>query len=212
MKPHQKSSKSKGLGGPSGRPSEVHGAVPAGPGHRLAPGVKREISNGADRVQDCVDHNPANGQWVLGNPGPRTHGLYVAQSAAFHADVRELAQQIITDLGGPSELSAVQLRAAGNLATVQITINQIVGFLASHGVMRVRGGAVRPAYQHFLIALDKFQRLATLVGLRRHARRVTPEDWLASLSHDHGQDQDHQGDHAVTADTVTPEAHQDQGP
>jgi hypothetical protein len=126
-----------------------------------------EAENGpeAERCLRCQS-------WLVGNPGPRTTGVYARQQPAdlvMTAD--ELERGIVADLGGIENLSTLERSHIRKLRDLEITIRLLAGDIARNNLL-TPGGRVRDVYGAFLNGLDRFDRYSQRLGLKRRAKHV----------------------------------------
>ncbi len=120
----------------------------------------------------------SNGHFVRGNQARRTHGAYSFRDrgeASLPPDLRmtvaEFKSQVITDRGGPQELSAIEAARIGHLAEVETTLRLLASDIARNGLL-TKKGRTRTVFGRWLEALDRWERLASHVGDGRRARAV----------------------------------------
>jgi hypothetical protein len=71
--------------------------------------------------------------------------------------------------------------ACGELAFAKFALDQWKQHFIEKGLTTPRG-RVRSAYASYLSTLDRYIRLAQMIGLERRARKTqTPAEWLAGL-------------------------------
>ena len=135
------------------------------------------------------------GHAMRGNQLHRTHGTYSFRDRgdpSLPPDVRmtvaEFKAQVISDRGGPQELSAIEAARIGHLSEVETTLRLLAHDLASRGLMTPKG-RVRSTFGKWLEALDRWERLAGNIGDGRRARAVPSlSAYLAQATpEDHGQ-------------------------
>jgi hypothetical protein len=85
--------------------------------------------------------------------------------------VAEFKAAVISDRGGPEELSAIEAARVGHLAEVETTLRLLANDLATRGLMTPKG-RVRSTFGRWLEALDRWERLAGHIGDGRRARPV----------------------------------------
>jgi hypothetical protein len=110
----------------------------------------------------------------------------------------EKRRAIETDLGGASALSTVQRDAVERLIEVDLMAQSLAAELLVSGIFTHRG-KVRSAFAAFLQLLDRWQRLAVLVGVERRAKPID----LAHLLSRRQRPQDSSG--ALASPAITPD-------
>jgi hypothetical protein len=114
-------------------------------------------------------------QCACGSFGPRNQ---VARKEGFRAvhhppDLRmtseELVSGVVSDLGGDSELSTLERSYVRKLGDLEITIRLATSDIARAGML-TPGGRVRDSYTALLSGIDRFDRLAMRLGLKRRAK------------------------------------------
>lgn len=124
------------------------------------------------RENGAGDGRRPDGTFAPGNQVARQHGPYAArQPAELLAVVEEFTAGVVSDLGGASELSTIERAYVGRLGRVELTLRLLEADIAEHGLMTSAGG-VRKVYAQYLAGLDRWDRLAQRLGLRRRQRRV----------------------------------------
>ena len=120
----------------------------------------------------------SKGHALPGNSLRRTHGTYSFRDrgeAALPPDLRmtvaEFKLAVVTDRGGPEELSAIEAARIGHLAEVETTLRLLASDLATRGLMTAKG-RVRSTFTRWLEALDRWERLAGHIGDSRRARQL----------------------------------------
>lgn len=118
------------------------------------------------------DGRRPDGRFAAGNQVARQHGVYASQqSAELAAEVDAFLAGLLSDLGGESELSTVELAYVARLCRLELTLRLLETDIAASGLVTPAGG-VRRIYEHYLHGLDRFDRLAQRLGMRRRARPV----------------------------------------
>jgi hypothetical protein len=101
----------------------------------------------------------------------------------------ELKDQIVADLGGLENLSALELSYVRKIADVEVTLRLLLAEI-QRGGMFTSGARVRDVYAALLAGLDRFDRLAQRVGLRRRAKSAPDiRDWWDAHSQPVQQEQ-----------------------
>jgi hypothetical protein len=83
----------------------------------------------------------------------------------------QLMMGIVADLGGESELTTLQRSYIRRLGDVEITIRLLASDIATRGLLTPAGG-VRNVYGAFLAGIDRFDKLAQRIGLKRGERPI----------------------------------------
>lgn len=117
--------------------------------------------------------------------GATTHGAHaqaLLESPAAVLAAQDLRERLERDRGGADALSEVKRLAVGHLAEAELVLSHLGNDIARKGLM-TPGGRMRPAFGAWCQALDRWQRLAGLVGLERVTKDATPtiEAWLTSI-------------------------------
>lgn len=131
------------------------------------------------------DGHCAKGHALPGNTLRKTHGLYSFRdrgAASLPADMRvtvaDFKAQVISDRGGPEELSAIEVARIGHLAEVETTLRLLGSDIARNGLM-TKKGRTRTVFGRWLEALDRWQKLAAHIGDGRRARTLpTLQEYL----------------------------------
>lgn len=139
-----------------------------------------------ERARAAVAALRGQGRQADGRAGPGNtlnlrHGLRSTQLleqvdvAAWH---REQVHAISTDLGGDDELSALARASVREVARLEVILGALGAELFEHGVLTGKG-TMRSATACYLGVLDRFVKLAGVLGLARRARRVgSPLDFI----------------------------------
>jgi len=122
-----------------------------------------------------------NGRAGAGNGLALRHGLRSTQLLEAH-DVRvwhrEQVAAITRDLGGDDQLTAVKRSMVRELARVEVILASLGDELLERGVMTGKG-KTRAAATLYLKTLDRFEKVARLIGLEGRTKQVpNPADWL----------------------------------
>lgn len=161
-------------------PHHECGALPSGELPPAAPDL-------FDRARAAVSAlrgrgRQANGQAGVGNTLALKNGLR-SQRLLEHPDIAAWhvaeATAITADLGGETELSALSRAAVREAARLEVILGALGEELFAHGVLTGKG-KTRSAATVYLKTLDRFVKLAGLLGLERRARKV-PADPLAFI-------------------------------
>jgi hypothetical protein len=126
-------------------------------------------------------------RWADGTQRPnvdgiaRKHPAMRTDRAAVQQWLREKAESIIGDRGGHDGLSTLQIDSAGELAFVLFVLSQWRDHFIEKGLTSPRG-RVRSAFPSYLATLDRYIRLAQMLGIDRKAKQApSPAEWLESL-------------------------------
>ena len=152
---------------PSGTNGDGDGPATAeAPEARHQAWCQATVPAGADRCPRC-------GVWQLGNQGPRQSGIYARnQPADLRMTADELVDGIVSDLGGPTELSTLEKSYARKLGDTEILLRLLAADIARRGLF-TPGGRVRDSYDKFLAGVQVFDRLGQRLGLKRRQKQVT---------------------------------------
>ena len=132
---------------------------------RRPPAVSRP-----SRVTDAS--HGADGRFVSGNQVARQSGIFAMHHPpALREAADAFALGVVADLGGEAELSTLERAYVTRLRDLEITQRVLAADLATRGVVTPAGGVRRP-FAAYLAALDRFDRLAQRLGVRRRARTV----------------------------------------
>lgn len=121
----------------------------------------------------------ADGTMRPGNQAARKHGAYsVAVQRGqvpddLRVDVDVMQEQIVADLGGVENLSAIQVGYVRKLRDVEVVERMLISHIATNGLFTPRG-RVRAVYTRWLEAVGTWDRLAQRIGMDRRARLVDP--------------------------------------
>ncbi len=120
---------------------------------------------GADRCARCQS-------FIDGNQAAVTAGLYRRQQPIdVVAEAEAFVGAIVADKGGEGELSAIQRRYARELGHLSTILRLLVADIAEQGLLS-KNHAPRKVLAAYLDALDRFDRLAQRIGLKREARQL----------------------------------------
>ena len=131
----------------------------------------------SDSCGRCGNVIEAGWRCKCGSVGPRNQ---LARKGGFRAvhhppDLRmtadELMAGIVSDLGGEPEMSTLERSYARKLADIEVTIRLATADIARAGLL-TPGGRVRDSYGALLAGIDRFDRLAMRLGLKRRSRDV----------------------------------------
>jgi hypothetical protein len=135
----------------SAQPKQPHPLYP----ERWSDGTQRPAVNGIARKYPKVE----------------TSGPIVEQA------LRDRQAAILTDRGGPGSLTTLQQTAIARLTHVVLFIASWEDYFKRSDPY-TRQGRVRTGYQAYLATLDRWVRLAQLVGMDRREKDISLHDWL----------------------------------
>ncbi len=134
------------------------------------------------RCVRCGAESPAGNQcaacgaFITGNGAAKSHGLYSYRATgALPADLRvsvdEFRDALVSAQGGLEELDQVPVRAGLCRLLVDCEVGKrlLMNEIIKRGIDTKPG---RAAYDRFLQTLDRWQRIASTIGLERKARAV----------------------------------------
>lgn len=136
-------------------------------------GSGEEDSTGANpsRANGNGDRDVA-GKFVRGNTAALQHGLYAMErSQTLRAEVEAFKAGIVADLGGDAELSTLERAYVDRLGEVDLTLRLMREDIARRGLLTPAGG-VRRIYDELLAGVDRWDRLAQRLGVRRRTKQV----------------------------------------
>lgn len=119
-----------------------------------------------------------NGHFIANNAARRIHGVRGFETrgeATLPSDVRtsadEMYADLISDLGGPEQLTALKRELAAQGKTCRVIMDLITRELVRKGVVTPRG-RVRSAVTAYMGVLDRFLKVCDRLGLEREARQL----------------------------------------
>jgi hypothetical protein len=121
-----------------------------------------------------------------GHPGPALrHGRYAqrdhlpARVQDAIADLATFEANVISDLGGASELSSIEVGHVRRLCELEAACRILALDIASRGLLTTTG-RIRPTLAEFRSTVREWRGVASALGLKRRARDVyeSPLDWL----------------------------------
>lgn len=134
----------------------------------------------------AVGRNEKTGQFAPGNQLSRRSGVRAFElrgATSLPPDLRAALDRfragVEADQGGRQELSTIGAGYVDLLAEVNAIIGLLLADLAERGIFTTRG-RVRSTYQQFLLAIDRYDRLAQRIGLERKTRDVSLASYLAA--------------------------------
>lgn len=150
-------------------------------------GKSAASSPSTDAKRTRADRDTTTGRFLQLNRAARTHGISEfekhgpdALPAHIRAEAETFVAAALSDMGGQSECSAIKLGLLRNLGRVDTIVLLLWDDIRQHGPLTSRG-RMRNATTAFLQAIDRFDRIATRLGLQRHAKRVPDlETFIAS--------------------------------
>jgi hypothetical protein len=120
----------------------------------------------------------------------RTTGIYaVHQPADLRQSIDDFMAEIVVDRGGEAELSTIEKAYISKLGHVEITLRLLAADIAARGLVTPAGG-VRSVYGPFLQGIDRWDKLAQRIGVKRQAHNVTFDAQLRERLA--GSEKDHQ--------------------
>jgi ribosomal protein L34E len=120
---------------------------------------------------------PSCQSYLQGHPGQRTHGLYAKSVPAdLTQTADQLEQNIVADLGGVENLSALEKSIIRRLRDTEILLRLLANDIVKNG-LHTPGGRVRQSYDKFLAGAALFDRLASRLGLKRRQKTLTPHEY-----------------------------------
>jgi hypothetical protein len=130
------------------------------------------------------DRGP-DGRFLPGNAAARQTGIYAqTQAPELREHVDRLTSGIVADLGGASELSTLEAAYVARLGDIETTLRLLAADIARRGLLTPSGG-VRRVYDQLLAGIDRWDRLAQRLGMKRRARRLNVAEQIAQM---HGQE------------------------
>ena len=132
-----------------------------------------------ERAREAVAALRGQGRLANGQAGPsNTLNLRTGLRSALLLEQPDIAlwhceqvEAISADLGGASELSALQRARVREVARLEVILAALGNELLDGGVLTGKG-AMRAATTAYLQVLDRFVRVAGRVGLERKARKI----------------------------------------
>ncbi len=145
--------------------------------------TKRTPNEGAGPSRAKDASHGADGRFLSGNQVARQSGVFaVHQSPAVLESADAFAAQVMTDLGGEGELSALEQAYVAKLRDLEVTQQLLMADIAHRGLVTPAGGVRRP-FSAFLSSIDRFDRLAQRLGLKRRTRKVPSAHELLRPAH-----------------------------
>lgn len=122
----------------------------------------------------------ARGRVGAGNELALKHGTRRFQQKGIAPDdivdqVADIQQQIVTDLGGATELSELERGVVRRLGETETLLQLFIRDFEMRGVITARG-RTRTTVLTFLQTLDRWERLTQRLGLKRRTKRVPTID------------------------------------
>jgi hypothetical protein len=113
-----------------------------------------------------------------GNQVARKFPALAQASPDLRMSAEETVQAVVADKGGIENMTALKRSAARQLGDVLIFLTLFKNHIVAHGLITPTGKP-SPAYDKYLAGLDRFLRLAALLGVEREARTVlSPLDYI----------------------------------
>ena len=164
---------------------------------------------------------PQCGRWQPSNVASLKTGAFSKQVArglgpSERADIDTRREQILADLGGRESLSQLSVDTAEKAVTVHALLTHVGAKLVHDGLFGERGRA-RPALGAYCQLLDRWVRLATLLGLNRRQKVVQSLDQFVDQCRRPVADDEPEAlavpvDAPVVVDHDRPEAEADRAP
>lgn len=133
------------------------------------------VPAGADRCLECGCVQPGN---RLAR-GAGVHAYKDRGEVSLPVDLRDdlavFRSGVETDQGGVSELTTIGAGYVRRLVEVEAVVRLLGADLQARGLFTKRG-RVRSTYNAFLLAVDRWDRLAQRLGLERRQKPVDPLD------------------------------------
>lgn len=116
------------------------------------------------------------------NQVARRTGIYSrVVPADLRLDADQLKDAIVSDLGGVDELSALEVSTVRKLADVEIMLRLLLHNIVQGGLLTPTSGRVRDVYPAFLAGVDRWDRLASRLGLKRRTKAANVAQTFAAL-------------------------------
>ena len=126
---------------------------------------------------DVYPDRSADGTVRAGNQVAQKSGIYSAAvkrgevPTELRQTIDEFRAALISDQGGASELTTIQVGYLTRLCDVEVCCRLLQNDLVTRGVFTAKG-RVRSTYDKFLATIDRWDRLAQRVGADRRARQI----------------------------------------
>lgn len=122
------------------------------------------------------------GRFVKGNRASLQHGLNSKRTAEelapeLVAAIAEKRAAIMADLGGEDGISVTRQQLVAEFLRVSVIADSLGDDLLRRGVLTGKG-KTRAAATLYLRVLDRVHRLASVIGLERQQRHVSPLDYV----------------------------------
>src|SRR2546430_1202806 len=134
------------------------------------------------------DRDPKTGRWLPRNRGAEDTGVFTLQRraledwpAAWRETYEAALAGILADMGDLCELSTLEKQTIRQLATVETLATLAWADVEARGALTPRGRR-RSSVDLYLKSIERFERLAKVIGLKRRQKRVadtTIENYLA---------------------------------
>jgi len=126
--------------------------------------------------------------WLPGNSAALVHGRRrFEDTGLLPPDLRDYLDSfeadVVADLGGETELSTIQQGLVSALRGLEASRLLLLDFALRAGTDTKRG---RDALAEHGQTVDRWCRLAKVIGLRRRPREVTVSDWVAGRNGQEG--------------------------
>jgi hypothetical protein len=134
-----------------------------GDGPKVCAKCRADNAPTADRCASCQT-------WLKGNQAARKHGTFARhQPLDVIMNSDQLLEGLVADKGGADAMSTLARSLAAKLRDTDILLALNKRTIIHEGVDTAPG---RKAHDRYLAALDRFLRIAALLGLEREAKRV----------------------------------------
>lgn len=145
---------------PAAQPFQVNGA---GDGSVICSRCRTTNAAGVDRCVSCQ-------AFMRGNRSAVETGLYRRQQPIeLRREVDAIVAGIVADKGGESECSTLLKSYIRELGEVVLMLRLLVNDIAAHGLLSP-SHAPRRVLDAYFAGVDRFDRLATRIGVKREAR------------------------------------------
>lgn len=139
----------------------------------------------------------SGGHFVGGNQAAFRHGARAfeqhgtaALPDVLRSTVEQFREAVIADRGGASELSTLEAAYIRRLSEVEAVARLLASDLASRGLTTAKG-RVRSTFSKWLLAVDRWDRLAQRIGTDRKARGLSLTQRLAAAPLTTTETEDH---------------------
>lgn len=150
----------------------------SGPASPIVTPSAQSVPEGTNTERDEL------GRFRPGNQAAVLHGAYRAAlrdgglPAELLDEMAGFRTSVVADLGGETELSAIAFGYVRRLVELETFARLFVADLEGRGLFTKRG-RVRSSYGQLMATVDRWDRIATKLGLERRAKQLPhPADWL----------------------------------